>query len=444
LSSFNNFDLDEKILKVLGEIGYETPTPIQTLAIPKILEQKDVIACAQTGTGKTAAFMLPILHLLSQPDFKGSRGPQILILVPTRELAMQVADEATKFSKYLSKIKTVCIYGGVPYPIQKRALSRPYEILVATPGRLMDHMERGRIELSSVKLLVLDEADRMLDMGFVEAVEQIAATLPATRQTLLFSATIDKKILPFSKKLQNNPHEIRVETTQANKNNIEQILYYVDGISHKLRLLEHILENTEINQSIIFTSTKNQANELTDHLHDKGFKTEALHGDMHQRQRTRTIAKLRSGQIQYLVATDVAARGIDISTLTHIINFDLPFQPEDFIHRIGRTGRAGAKGTAITFSTYKEEHRIFKINKMIGKPIDVHTVAGLEPRAKSKEKDAPSQHRGNARPRFKGTANSSFKPRRENDGGGDSRGQKRPSRPFSKVGTRAPKPKFFN
>lgn len=392
MSNFSHFHLDPKILKLLQEIGYSQPTPIQEQAIPKILEGCDVIACAQTGTGKTAAFMLPTLHLLSQPDFRAPDGPQVLVLVPTRELAMQVAEEAKKFSKYLSKTKTVCIYGGVPYPQQRRMLASRYEILVATPGRLIDHLEQGRINLGNIQLLVMDEADRMLDMGFIDAVEEIASHLPAQRQTLLFSATIDKRILPVSAKMQNNPCQIKVEATPLTESNIEQRLYYVDNIGHKMRILEHILENTEINQSIVFTSTIQQANELADYLRDRDYLSAALHGDMNQRQRTRTIDKLRRGQYQFLVATDVAARGIDIAALTHIINFDLPFVPEDFIHRIGRTGRAGAKGTAITFATYKEEPKLVKINNLIGKPIEQFTVAGMEPRPMEKQKSG--MHKG--------------------------------------------------
>lgn len=382
MSSFSHFNLDERILKALQEIGFQKPTPIQELTIPQVLEGKDVIASAQTGTGKTAAFMLPLLHLLSHPEYKGKAGPQILILVPTRELAMQVADEAVKFSKYLPKIKTVCIYGGMPYPPQRKALASRYEILVGTPGRLIDHMEQGNIDLSNIKLLILDEADRMLDMGFIDAVEHLANASPKSRQTLLFSATIDKKILPFSRKLQNNPHEIKVEIAQQTQNNIEQRLYYVDGFNHKIQILEHILETADINQSIVFTGTIHQANDLATHLRKLGYSSEALHGDMNQRQRSRTLEKLRTGRIKFLVATDVAARGIDILSLSHVINFDLPFQPQDFIHRIGRTGRAGGKGIAITLAAYKDDFLLSKINKLMGKPIELHTIAGLEPKAK--------------------------------------------------------------
>jgi superfamily II DNA/RNA helicase len=401
LSSFIQFDLDPKINQLLQEIGFEVPTPIQAQAIPVILQGRDVLACAQTGTGKTAAFMLPCLHKLSDPAFRGNGGPQVVVLVPTRELAMQVAEEAKKFSKHLSRVKTVCIYGGVPYPLQKRALASKYEILVATPGRLIDHMNAGRISFANVKMFILDEADRMLDMGFLEAVEEISRAIPETRQTLLFSATIDKKIIPVSKELQNDPLEIRVKASLERQNAIEQKLYYVDNISHKLKLLDHIFENTEINQSIVFTSTIKQASELAEQLQEKGHHSEALHGDMNQRQRSRTIDRLRQGKIKFLIATDVAARGIDISTLSHVINFDLPFVAEDFIHRIGRTGRAGAKGHAITFATYKEKSRLDNIAKILGKPFDAHTIEGLEPTVQERKSFGRRDHRGSKPDFFK-------------------------------------------
>ncbi len=381
MSNFTQFNLDQKILKALQELGYEEPTPVQALAIPKVLAGADLICSAQTGTGKTAAFMLPALQtLLNTPKSKSAR---VLILAPTRELALQITAVAEKYSKYL-QMKTVCIYGGVPYPVQTKALSKPHDILVATPGRLLDHMQQGRIDLSSLKFLVLDEADRMLDMGFIEDVEKIAAESPEDRQTLLFSATLETKILRLSKKLQRNPEEVLLEPSQRENVNIEQRLFYVDGMGHKMRLLDHILANTEIEQAIIFIATRNAADTLAEELHDKGYVTEALHGNMSQRQRTRTIGRLRRGDINILVATDVAARGIDVRTLSHVINIDLPFQAEDYIHRIGRTGRAGGKGVAITFATYKEEHAISKINQTMGSPMTVHTIEGFEPSAKSK------------------------------------------------------------
>lgn len=426
MSIFSQFDLDERILRSLEEIGYQTPTPIQAQAIPKVLEGSDLMASAQTGTGKTAAFLLPLLHQLISYPLPTVKGPRTLVLVPTRELAIQVSQEAKKYSKYLPKIKTACVYGGIPYFAQKKELSRHYDILVATPGRLIDYMEKNCINLSNIKLFVLDEADRMLDMGFIEAVEQIAAALPKERQTLLFSATLDKRILPISKKLQRDPHEIRVERDPVTQNNIEQRLYYVDNASHKIRLLEHLLENAEIQQTIVFTSTINQADELATYLYEKGYLAGALHGKMNQRQRTRTIDKLRKGTLRILIATDVAARGIDIASLSHVINFDLPYQPEDFIHRIGRTGRAGAKGLAITFATYREEPWISKINQLMGKPISSYTIEGMEPQAKA----APKHKKHRDRPPFasrRGQKHSSFRDRSSGRKKGNRKNQAVPS-----------------
>jgi superfamily II DNA/RNA helicase len=383
MTTFNDFSLDAALLKVLAEIGYETPTPVQAAAIPKAIQGLDIVASAQTGTGKTGAFLLPALHTLAKSP--RSNTPQVLILVPTRELAMQIGQEADKLSKYL-KVKTVCIYGGVPYPPQKRSLSKPYDILIATPGRLMDHMERGMIRLDKIKTLVLDEADRMLDMGFLEAVDYIGEKCPKQKQTLLFSATIDKKILKISQKLQNNPELIAIETTDDAKANIEQRIFFTDDFSHKLRLLDHFLDKEIQGQAIIFAGTKRQAAEIADSLQEKGKMAEALHGDMNQRQRSRAVDKLRRKQISLLVATDVAARGIDIPSLQYVINLDLPFKAEDYVHRIGRTGRAGAKGDAVTFVSQKDKGMLRKIEDLLGGPIAAHTVAGLEPKARNDKK----------------------------------------------------------
>lgn len=399
---FKNFCLDERILNVIEKIGYKEPTPIQNMAIPKILEGLDLVASAQTGTGKTAAFLLPVLHKLAAPYNRQSKGPRLVVLVPTRELAMQVAAEARKYSAELRGTQIACIYGGVPYTIQKKSLSKNLDILVATPGRLIDLMEQNRVDLSKVEVFILDEADRMLDMGFIGPVEQIASHMPAMRQTLLFSATIDKKILHLSKKLQKDPIEIRFQVDQATSTQIEQKLYYVDGIKHKMRLLEHLLENTDISQAIVFTATKRKADELADHLQTKGYSSSSLHGDMNQRQRTRTIARLREGKIKFLVATDVAARGIDVATLSHVINFDLPAQSEDFIHRIGRTGRAGATGIAISFATYQEEGILREICKLTKNPMSSQVIEGMEPSSKSAQ---PSQKNFSNRDRVRGGRN---------------------------------------
>lgn len=380
MSQFSAFNFHEKLISALEAIGYDQPTPIQEQAIPLGLDDKDIIASAQTGTGKTAAFLLPCIHRLATNPTNGKRPPRVLVLVPTRELAEQVSKEAVRFCKHLPQIKTVCIYGGMPYPVQNKQLSRPYDILVATPGRLMDHMQRGRIDVSEIETFILDEADRMLDMGFIHDVNEIADQLPPDRQTLLFSATIDRKIMQVSRDLQISPVQIKVEPDRTAINAIEKRLYFVNDIQHKLSVLENLLENETIGQAIIFTSTKIQADRLSDSLSDLGYRTAPLHGDINQNKRNRTLNGLRQGRIQILVATDVAARGIDIKELSHVFNFDIPNQAEDYVHRIGRTGRAGSSGVAITFATYREKGLIRGIDNLMGAPMEVQTIEGLEPR----------------------------------------------------------------
>lgn len=376
--------LEEKIQRAISDLGHETPTPVQEMAIPKVLEGCDLQVSAQTGTGKTGAFILPALHKLAAPvPGKGAgKGPRVLILVPTRELAMQVANVAAEYSSHLPHVRTVCIYGGMPYPVQNRQLAKSFDILVATPGRLIDHMERGRVNLSRVQMLILDEADRMLDMGFLEPVEHIVSKTPAQRQTLLFSATLKGSVLNLSRRLLNQPVEIRIEPTQNQQAQIEQQVHTVDNIEHKYRLLGHLLADPEMSQVIVFTATKHQADELADKLCVEGHPAGALHGDMNQRQRTRTITALRNGKIRILVATDVAARGIDIPAISHVINFDLPMNPEDYIHRIGRTGRAGASGVALSFASPRDRRQVGEIEKFTGQRMKQTVIPGMEPKFK--------------------------------------------------------------
>jgi superfamily II DNA/RNA helicase len=402
--SFKDLELNAALQKAIEELGFTTPTPVQERAIPEILRGVDVRISAQTGTGKTGAFLLPALHKLAgQPNAKGS-GPRVLILVPTRELALQVAAEAAKFSKHLPRMKTVCIFGGSPYPPQYRDLSRPHEILVATPGRLIDHLERRRVSLSRVEMLILDEADRMLDMGFIEPVELIAAATAPSRQTLLFSATLQGNVYSLSKRLMKDSIEIAITPERVNHENIDQRLCYVDDIHHKYRLLDHFLEDLEITQAIVFTATKRLADELVDELLEKGCSTAALHGDMNQRQRTKTISRMRKGEIKILVATDVAARGIDLQSISHVINFDLPNSKEDYVHRIGRTGRAGATGIALSFAAHRERGLITQIERFTGQEITPHVIPGLEPTARR----SSSQPRSPQKPFHRRSSNKSF------------------------------------
>ncbi len=391
VSTFATLGLNPAILKAVEESGYTVPTPIQAQAIPEVMAGHDIMASAQTGTGKTAAFTLPALHRIAEPSAIRSKGPRVLVLTPTRELAQQVSDAAAKYGKNM-RLKVVSILGGMPYPLQNKLLSNPVDILVATPGRLIDHIERGRIDFSRLEMLVLDEADRMLDMGFIDDVERIAAATPATRQTLLFSATLDGVIGNLAKRLLKNPKHITVAAAQARHENIEQRLMYVDDMAHKNRLLDHLLRDTELNQALVFTATKRDADALADNLSAQGHSAAALHGDMSQRERNRTLLNLRRGQVRILVATDVAARGIDVAGISHVINFDLPKFAEDYVHRIGRTGRAGASGIAVSFASNRDAVNLHKIERYTGQSIVAHTVAGLEP--KFKPRSHPSGPRG--------------------------------------------------
>ncbi len=401
--SFKHLNLHPGILKALEETGYEKPTLIQEQAIPQILSGVDLRASAQTGTGKTAAFILPALHKLTTPSELKGRGPRVLVLVPTRELAQQVSEKAIAYSKHLPRMRTVCIYGGAPYPVQNRELSQHYEILVATPGRLIDHMERGRIDFSRLELLILDEADRMLDMGFIGPVEQIAEATPSTRQTLLFSATLKGSVMSLSQRLMNHPIEICVHAERTKHEDIEQRLLHVDNLNHKIRLLDHLLKDTEIDQAIVFTATKRHADELVNILLEKGHQAAALHGDMNQRQRTRTMSRMREGKFSVLVATDVAARGIDVQTISHVINFDLPGNAEDYVHRIGRTGRAGTKGIAWSFASGKDFGLLRDIEQFTGQKLIAQVIEGFEPTTRRPDRAPPGGGGGSRfRPRFQG------------------------------------------
>lgn len=385
--SFKNFALHPSILKSIEHCGYTTATPIQAEAIPKALEGCDLIASANTGTGKTAAFVLPILNSITKPSKSKRRPagqPSNLILTPTRELATQVSQAINKYGKKL-RFTSISLLGGMPYGPQLKNLSRPVDIVVATPGRLIDHIERGRINLSNVKMLVLDEADRMLDMGFVAEVNKIADATAQDRQTLLFTATWDKKMAQLAQRLLNNPERIQVET-EMTQVNIEQRLHIADDAGHKTRLLHHILDDENLKQAIIFSSTKRGADDLAHSLRTEGYAAAALHGDMKQGARTRALTNMRRGKIRVLVATDVAARGIDVSGISHVINFDLPRFAEDYVHRIGRTGRAGAEGTAISFALPDDIRHLERIERYTGQSVPRYIIEGLEPTRKLQQK----------------------------------------------------------
>jgi superfamily II DNA/RNA helicase len=378
--SFSKLQLIEPILKAIKLCGYTAPTPIQEQAIPKALAGHDLIATAQTGTGKTAAFVMPALQRLSVPSKATgrSKGPRVLVLTPTRELANQITEAVKTYGRFM-RIRSGAILGGMPYFEQQRLLSQPVDLIVATPGRLMDYMERGQINFSRLELLVLDEADRMLDMGFSEAVDTIAAATPSTRQTMMFTATMDNTMAKLAQRLLTDPVRVEIAGKKTTLETIEQRLHAADDMQHKNRMLKHLISDSGMTRAIIFSGTKRNADQLANELHAQGHSAAALHGDMSQNARNRTIMNMKRGKIRLLVATDVAARGIDVVGITHIINYDLPKNAEDYVHRIGRTGRAGATGIAISFASSREVDSLRSIERYIGQSIPQQVIAGLEP-----------------------------------------------------------------
>ncbi len=377
--SFTTLGLSEPILKAIKETGYTTPTPIQKQAIPIILEGKDVLAGAQTGTGKTAGFTLPILqHLRDTPIQKGkARKVRALILTPTRELAAQVAENVTTYSKHLPFSHSV-IFGGVAIRPQISRLRKGVDIVTATPGRLLDLANQKAINLSSVEYLVLDEADRMLDMGFIHDIKKILALLPKKRQSLLFSATFSKDIKRLADTLLNSPVLIEVARANATTTQVKQVVYPVDK-ARKRELLVHLIKKNGWKQVLIFTRTKHGANKLSEVLAKKGITSAAIHGNKSQGARTKALANFKDGTVRTLVATDIAARGIDIDQLPHVVNFELPNVPEDYVHRIGRTGRAGREGEAASLVCIDEKDLLRDIEKLIKKKIDKVQIEGFTP-----------------------------------------------------------------
>ena len=389
---FADLNLDKNILSALQAAGYDSPTPIQTQSIPAALAGKDIMASAQTGSGKTAAFLLPSLQKIVKRSEKAGKGPRVLVLTPTRELAAQVEKNAQIYAKNMKWVRSVTLVGGSSFGQQIKAMSKPIDIIVATPGRLMDHMRSGRVDFDRLEVLILDEADRMLDMGFIDDIETIVAATPEDRQTLLFSATWDGAVGKLARKLTKNPEVIEIER-EDKQGKIDEQLLYCDDKNHKNRLLDHILRDANIDQCVIFTSTKAMTEVLADELYEKGFAANCLHGDMPQGWRNRTLMDLRKGRCKILVATDVAARGIDVPTITHVINYDLPKQAEDYVHRIGRTGRAGRSGLAISFAEVNEYMAVHKIERYIGRKLPEVLIEGLEPTRK-RNKNAERKPRG--------------------------------------------------
>jgi superfamily II DNA/RNA helicase len=391
--TFEELNLNPRVFKAISLCGYTEPTTIQSRSIPYILSGKDVVATAQTGTGKTAAFVLPALDRITSSESKGK--PRVLILTPTRELATQITDAVTRYGKF-SQPSIVSLLGGMPYHKQLKSLSRQVDIIVATPGRLLDHMERGRVDLSCIEMLILDEADRMLDMGFIDDVTAIANQTPKTRQTLMFSATVDGKLSHVVRNLLNEPVRIDLSNEKVTPTKIQQDIYFADNPQHKMRLMTHFLEHGGIYKGIIFTATKVMADRLANELCDLGYEALPLHGDLKQNQRNKTVEQLRRGKVQFVVATDVASRGIDISDITHVINFDLPRFSEDYVHRIGRTGRAGKTGIAISLVLPSDSRHLLNIERYIGQKIASSIVPGLEPtkRPKSYSDSGSGKKRG--------------------------------------------------
>jgi superfamily II DNA/RNA helicase len=402
--SFSELGLDPAVLLALSSVGYENPTPVQAKAIPAALAGQDLLVSSFTGSGKTAAFLLPSLTRLAKPAAVQGRGPRVLVLTPTRELAIQVEKAARTYGAKLPRLKVACLVGGMPYPLQLKQLQAPVDIVVATPGRLLDHLERGRIDFKRLEVLVLDEADRMLDMGFIDDIETIVAKTPTTRQTLMFSATLDGVVGTLAKKLTRNAQRVEITSTPELKAHIDQRMMFADSLSHKNKLLDHLLRDVNIDQALVFTATKRSADELSDSLREQGFLANALHGDMSQGQRNRTLKGLRDGRTKVLVATDVAARGIDVAGISHVINFDAPRQAEDYVHRIGRTGRAGRSGMAVTLINPSERRLVRDIERYTGQQVQVDTIAGLEPKIRE-ERPARKPHsagRGRPQTEFRG------------------------------------------
>lgn len=378
--SFEDLGLSPETLKAIADCGYTQPTPIQGASIPIILMGRDLVGLAQTGTGKTASFTLPMIDILSGGRAK-ARMPRSLILTPTRELAAQVAENFDTYGKY-QKLTKALLVGGTSMGDQIKILERGADVLIATPGRLLDLFERGKILLTDIKILVIDEADRMLDMGFIPDIEKIVSYLSPIRQTLLFSATMQPEIKKLTEKFLSNPKEVSVAPPASTATNVEQFLVWSDKRKKQETLLQ-VLKNEDVKNAFVFCNRKRDIGDLTRWLKSKGYNAAEMHGDMDQKNRTATLKAFKNDEITLLVCSDVAARGLDVAGLSHVFNYDVPFNADDYVHRIGRTGRAGMNGRAWTLATKDEQKYVDGIEKLIKKPIPVHTLKGEKPAQKS-------------------------------------------------------------
>jgi superfamily II DNA/RNA helicase len=400
-SGFSTLGLAPEILRSVTEAGYTEPTDVQKQAIPAAISGVDLLVSSRTGSGKTAAFVLPALQRVIEarrdPAKKRERGqpsgPRVLVLAPTRELAMQVSKACSVYGRDVQGLRVATIVGGVPYHAQLKALRGPLDILIATPGRLIDHMGSGKAMMSQVELLILDEADRMLDMGFIDDIHHVAKELSAERQTMMFSATFDGTVGGLAKELTHDAQRIRISAPTEQHTQIEQRLHWADNRKHRDDLLDQLLTDRNMEQAVVFTSTQRDADELADRLSQIGHSVAALHGGMPQGRRNRVLGALRMKQLRVLVATDVAARGIDVPTITHVINYGLPMKAEDYVHRIGRTGRAGRSGLAITIAERRDIPMIRRIERFTTHNMPVSVVPGLEPRLQAPAAQRPGSGR---------------------------------------------------
>ncbi|MRG70889.1 DEAD/DEAH box helicase [Alphaproteobacteria bacterium HT1-32] len=414
MTGFSGLNLAEPILRALNTEGYTDPTPIQAKAIPGLLDGRDLLGVAQTGTGKTAAFALPLLHRLSDLDKRANRNePQAIILAPTRELAGQIGDSIRSYGRHL-RLRSSVVFGGVSIRPQIKALAQGVHILVATPGRLMDLVRQGHVRFSSVEVFILDEADRMLDMGFIGDVQKIAAAIPGGHQTVLFSATMPKAVQGLADSLLKNPLRAEVAREATTAARIEQKVLYVTK-DNKRALLNKLIEDEGINRVLIFTRTKHGADRVARNLQDAGIESDAIHGNKAQNARQRALNGFRNGKIRALVATDIAARGIDVDGVTHVINFELPNDPESYVHRIGRTARAGADGIAISFCDHEERAYLQDIERTIRQTINVDIDHAYHAPEIANDR-SPAKRPPQGGKRFQGN-----RPKRNGGGGGGGR-----------------------